>query len=123
MLELLNIEGYARPVTLNKKTAEYCEGAGLLFEVRDYCELIVKHFRNVTDIRVTLSSDPEISGYQKIRFSVVIDDDNVDDILRREGRFFREVHQTIPGAFDHFVLTTTIKYATTKIIMGSHAQG
>ena len=120
MYQIFNI--LDRPIVLDKKATAYCETTGKLFSVKDYCELIPRHFKNVKDIGVTLRSDPEITDYEKVVFEAVVDDDDLDGILRREAEFYIEAYSQIPlEILKEFVLTVRIHHAKTKITMGGHA--
>ena len=83
----------------------YCRANGLDDLPSVIENLIRKHFRGIKSIRVGLSRDPEISGYEKVRFDVTLTD-TPERILAAESRYDLEFSKYIPeDKQEHFVLT------------------
>ncbi|GEM_PF-5140284 len=93
---------------LDKKTIDFCNQRNILSEAMIYHKLIYETFQNIKDIKITLQLDYEIDNLKMVRFDVKIRDE-IDNILRKEDKFYENIRKLISiDSMMNFVLTTQV---------------
>jgi len=93
---------------LDKETFDFCNRRSILSEAEIYYKLIYETFQNIKDIKIILQLDYEIDNLKMVRFDVKIRDE-VDNILRREDKFYENIRKLISAdSMMNFVLTTQV---------------
>ena len=93
---------------LDKETLDFCNQRNILSEAESYYKLIYKVFQNTRDIKITLQPDYEIDNLKMVRFDVKIRDE-IDNILRKEDKFYENIRKLIStDSMMNFVLTTQV---------------
>ncbi len=93
---------------LDKETIDFCNRKNILSDAAIYYKLIYEIFQNVKDIKITLQSDYEINNLKMVRFDVKIHDE-IDNILRKEDKFYKNIRSLIStDSMMNFVLTTQV---------------
>jgi len=93
---------------LDKETFGFCNQRNILSEATIYYKLICETFQNIKDIKIILQLDYEIDNLKMVRFDVKIRDE-VDNILRKEGKFYENIRKLIStDSMMNFVLTTRV---------------
>ena len=79
---------------LYKETFDFCNQRNILDDATNYYKLIYKTFKNIKGIEITLQSDYEIDNLKMVRFDVKIRDE-IDNILRKEDKFYENIRKLI----------------------------
>ena len=93
---------------LDKVTFDFCNQRNILSDATIYFKLIYETFQNIKGIKITLQSDYEIDNLKMVRFDVKIRDE-IDNILRKEDKFYENIRKLIStDSMMNFVLTTQV---------------
>lgn len=93
---------------LDKETVVFCNQRNILSDATIYYKLIYETFHNIKGIKITLQSDYEINNLKMVRFDVKIRDE-IDNILRKEDKFYENIRKLIStDSMMNFVLTTQV---------------
>ncbi|MCR4322421.1 MAG: hypothetical protein NUV74_19075 [Candidatus Brocadiaceae bacterium] len=93
---------------LDKETLDFCNQRNILSDATIYFKLIYETFQNIKGIKITLQSDYEIDNLKMVRFDVKIRDE-IDNILRKEDKFYENIRKLIStDSMMNFVLTTQV---------------
>lgn len=93
---------------LDKETLNFCNQKNILSDAIIYYKLIYETFQNIKGIKITLQSDYEIDNLKMVRFDVKIRDE-IDNILRKEDKFYENIRKSIAtDSMMNFVLTTQV---------------